>query len=396
MIPAGIDLNFMKAPPRFLQRPKLGKLAASCATSECIASAAKWLRGDLCDRFMGRWLGRMCVIDRQVPSTAATTRYSGPPMSNTESTSIGIPAYVEPTPWMDEENLGGVRFLDGLNLRSDFTGLSPLHQSCIARNPRACKAILEVGGASPDHADAAGLQPVFHAVAAESTLCLRHLLSAGAKTSVVTPTQMTPLTAAVEGGSADIVAEMLSWGADASIRANHDMTPLHYARSPHIAGLLLAAGAAVDQRNRHGWTALMAAAYVGDIATAKLLLEVGAAFDAPNRRGETPLMLAAACGAIEVATLLLDAGADADACSARGLTPLHCAGILHDPSCFVHLFARGASIGCSHHCISCTSRLQAVCHLVPPEAVKYLPAPAADLRRQLLRSDALRMHRKRR
>jgi len=76
---------------------------------------------------------------------------------------------------------------------------------------------------------------------------------------------------------------------------------------------LLDSGVAIDARDAHGRTALMAAVAKRRLETARTLLRRGADVDASAPSGWTALMQAASAGDAEAARLLLDAGADPDA-----------------------------------------------------------------------------------
>jgi hypothetical protein len=92
---------------------------------------------------------------------------------------------------------------------------------------------------------------------------------------------------------------------------------------------LLAAGADVDGRDRHGYTALILAAYHGHLDTAVALLDHGAAVDAvDDKRGNTALMGIAFKGYDEIAEELIDAGADVDRRNNAGQTALMMASLV--------------------------------------------------------------------
>tara|TARA_R110000868_G_scaffold411785_1_gene710567 strand:+ start:47731 stop:48306 length:576 start_codon:yes stop_codon:yes gene_type:complete len=92
---------------------------------------------------------------------------------------------------------------------------------------------------------------------------------------------------------------------------------------------LLAAGADVDGRDRHGYTALILAAYHGHLETAVELLDRGAAVDAvDDKRGNTALMGIAFKGYDEIAEELIDAGADVNLRNNAGQTALMMASLV--------------------------------------------------------------------
>jgi ankyrin repeat protein len=120
-------------------------------------------------------------------------------------------------------------------------------------------------------------------------------------------------------------------------------TPLlRAARGADIAAIekLVAAGALVDLPQRDGYTPLMAAVGAGAssidtrgkfrtaleaLETADALLEAGAAIDQTDARGRTALHYAAAAGYTDVAVLLVNRGANLTAADADGVTPIDAA-----------------------------------------------------------------------
>ena len=78
---------------------------------------------------------------------------------------------------------------------------------------------------------------------------------------------------------------------DDSSRNPMQVTPLHAAAAgayTEIVWLLVASGARVDARQRHGWTPLHSAAANGDAESVQALLAGGASPDIANDDGETP------------------------------------------------------------------------------------------------------------
>jgi ankyrin repeat protein len=120
-------------------------------------------------------------------------------------------------------------------------------------------------------------------------------------------------------------------------------TPLlRAARGADIAAIerLVAAGALVDLPQREGYTPLMVAVGAGAssidtrgkfrtaleaLETAAVLLEAGAAIDQTDARGRTALHYAAAAGYTDVALLLAEHGANLTAADADGVTPIDAA-----------------------------------------------------------------------
>ena len=85
---------------------------------------------------------------------------------------------------------------------------------------------------------------------------------------------------------------------------------------------LIKKGADVNAQYKYGETALMTAAYNGEIDVAKCLFENGADVNASSKYGKTALMIAATWGQIEVVKYLAKCGADLEAEDKDGKTAL--------------------------------------------------------------------------
>jgi ankyrin repeat protein len=120
-----------------------------------------------------------------------------------------------------------------------------------------------------------------------------------------------------------------------STRRRGSSTALHEAATRHkppgeaaekvpIARALIAAGAAVDAKDRDGATPLLLAAkrYDNPLKLVDLLLEAGARVNAKDSTGATPLSCACAMSQLDIAIRLLDAGARSHSRDASGMTPL--------------------------------------------------------------------------
>tara|TARA_B100000768_G_scaffold175414_1_gene186792 strand:- start:90 stop:959 length:870 start_codon:yes stop_codon:yes gene_type:complete len=81
------------------------------------------------------------------------------------------------------------------------------------------------------------------------------------------------------------------------------------ARNLPMVELLLSRGAALDVQNDLGWTALISAAFEGNVAAARRLLEAGADPNLQNNNGNSALSVALQRGHTEIATLLIEYGA---------------------------------------------------------------------------------------
>ena len=89
---------------------------------------------------------------------------------------------------------------------------------------------------------------------------------------------------------------------------------------------LLAAGAPVDAADRHGRTALMAAAGAGQAEVVTSLLVAGSRSDASDHNGASALMFAAEHGHVAVIAALVRAGAGLEQHDLEGQR--HCCGRL--------------------------------------------------------------------
>jgi ankyrin repeat protein len=90
-----------------------------------------------------------------------------------------------------------------------------------------------------------------------------------------------------------------------------------------------------------GNTALLFAARVGDVASARLLVDAGADLDATDAAGTTSTVLAAHSGFGDLLALLLDAGADPDLAGA-GFAAIHLAVMRGDEQMAGTLLSHGA------------------------------------------------------
>ena len=132
---------------------------------------------------------------------------------------------------------------------------------------------------------------------------------------------------AVQRDRGDVVAQMLAEGMDPNTYvADGDPAIVRAIRmdSKSVLKVLLAAkGINIDQASDFGETALMLAAYKGDMALVKTLLERGASVNRVG--GWTPLHYAATNGHIEIMKLFLKKGARVNVLTASGVTPLYMA-----------------------------------------------------------------------
>ena len=221
-------------------------------------------------------------------------------------------------------------------------------------------------GAKVNAANDLGVTPLWTASLNGSEAMVRQLLDAGADPNLALLAGETPLMVAARSGKPVVVEQLLAKGANVNARGARSQTALMWAASqkhPDVVRLLLAHGADVRARSDkwsqvmavppHGYlpynkdipagaeTALMFAARVGDLDSAKLLIGAGAEVNDADAWGVSATSLAAHSGFREIVELLLEKGADPNA-AAPGFSALHEAIMQRDERMVGALLAHGA------------------------------------------------------
>ena len=211
-----------------------------------------------------------------------------------------------------------------------------------------------------------GVTPLWAASQNGGAAMVRTLLEAGAKPNAALLAGETPLMVAARSGYPEIVEQLLLKGANPNARGTRGQTALMWAvaqKHPEAVKVLLAHGADVQARSEvwsevmavpphgrleynraipHGGeTALMFAARVGDLASAKLLVAAGSNVNDQDAWGVSATVLAAHSGFGEFVEFLLDKGADPNA-AAAGFTALHEAILRRNEKMASALLAHGA------------------------------------------------------
>ena len=222
-------------------------------------------------------------------------------------------------------------------------------------------------GAKVNAANDLGATPLWTASMNGSAGMVRRLLQAGADPNMALLLGETPLMAAARSGNLDVVTQLIDKRANLNARGPRGQTALMWAVSqqhPEIVSILVSRGADIHARsdvlsqvmavpphgkleyNRSipfgGETALLFAARVGDLASAKLLLAAGATVNDADAWGVSAMVLAAHSGFTEMVEFLLDRGADANAIG-PGFTALHEAVMRRDERMVTALLAHGAN-----------------------------------------------------
>ncbi len=206
-------------------------------------------------------------------------------------------------------------------------------------------------GADLNAANDYGVTPLFLACSNRNAAMVEKLLRAGADSNAALWSGETLLMTAARTGNLEVVESLLAHGADVNTKQpRREQTPLMWAisfRHPDIAKVLIEQGADVHARTKEfelegftpmvvggyaadveanpqgGYTPLLFAARVGDLATARLLLDRGADVHAGTEEDGSPLVVASAGGYQELALFLLERGADPNVTDANGISALH-------------------------------------------------------------------------
>ena len=231
-------------------------------------------------------------------------------------------------------------------------GATALHWAAYWNDTDIAGLLIDAG-ADVDAANDLGVTPLWAAAENRSAAMVRRLLDAGANPDAPLLSGETPLMTAARVGAAEVARQLLEAGANPAATGGRSQTALMWAvaqRHPDVVKALLEHGAAVDARSdvwtevvkttpepwnpeyvaeipQGGYTPLLFAARVGDLASAKLLAAAGADVNDQPPYGTSATVVAAHSGHADVAVFLLEEGADPNAADA-GYTALHAA-ILH-------------------------------------------------------------------
>lgn len=267
-------------------------------------------------------------------------------------------------------------------------GSTPLHWAAY-RDDLAKTDQLIRGGADVNAASDLGVTPLWAASLNGSAALVKRLLEAGANPNAALVSGETPLMAASRSGNAPAVETLLAKGAKPDAKGARGQTALMWAvaqKHAAVVRLLVAGGANVHARtdtwtqmmavpphglpeyNRlipHGAdTALMFAARVGDLESAKLLVEAGANPSDHDAWGVSATTLAAFSGFGEIARYLLEKGADPNN-DKPGFTALHCAIMRRDVETVAALLKHGADPNISVKVWTPTRRSSDDYHFMP-------------------------------
>lgn len=254
----------------------------------------------------------------------------------------------------------------GANVNStEGDGSTALHWAAYRDNVEIANLLLKAG-AKVNAANDLGATPLWAAAQNGSETMTGALLRAGADPNLALLAGETPLMVAARSGAAGVVSQLLAKGAKVNAAGTRGQTALMWAvaqKHPDVVKLLLAAGADIKQKSTslsqvmavspHGMlqynrtvpfgadTALMFAARVGDVESARLLLAAGADPNDADAAGISATAMAAHAGFPDIVELLLDKGANPNT-NGGGFTALHAAVMRRDERMVAALLAHKA------------------------------------------------------
>jgi ankyrin repeat protein len=225
-------------------------------------------------------------------------------------------------------------------------GSTALHWASDRDDVEAAGKLIRAG-ANVNAANDLGVTPLWTACLNGSAAMVRLLLAAGANPNAALLSGETPLMVAARSGSPDVAEQLLAKDANVNARGPRSQTALMWAvaqKHSVVVKTLLAHHADVQARSAvwsemmavppHGYpdynkmiphggdTALLFAARVGDLSSARLLVAAGANVNDADAWGVTATVLAAHSGYREFVEFLLENRANPNM-AAAGFTALH-------------------------------------------------------------------------
>src|SRR5438876_3826681 len=244
-------------------------------------------------------------------------------------------------------------------------GTTALHWSSYRDDLESADLLIR-SGANVNTRNDLGATPLWAACQNGSESMVRRLLSAGANPNAALLLGETPVMVAARSGNLAVVELLAAKGANVNARAARGQTALMWAvaqKHPEVVKVLIAHGADIHARSDswtevmavspHGYldynraiphgsdTALMFAARVDDLASAKLLVAAGANVNDEDAWGVSAVVLAAHSGFTDVVEFLLAKGANPNSDRA-GFTALHEAVMRRDEELVTILLDHGA------------------------------------------------------
>ena len=248
---------------------------------------------------------------------------------------------------------------------AEADGTTALHWASYKDNLDAAGLLIRAG-ANVNAATDLGVTPLWPASENGSAAMVKRLLDAGANPNLALLSGETPVMVAARAGYPEVVEQLLSKGADPNAHGSRGQTALMWAvaqQHPSVVKVLIAHHADLHLKSDvwnevmavppHGYlpynkaiphggeTALMFAARVGDLDSAKLLVAAGANVNDADAWGVSATTLAAHSGFTELVRFFLDRGSDPNA-APNGFTALHEAIMRRDENMAAALLDHGA------------------------------------------------------
>src|SRR5881397_2949818 len=266
---------------------------------------------------------------------------------------------------VDRDGLRGL-LRQGVNVNAtEPDGTTALHWASYRDDLESADLLLRAG-ADVNARNDLGATPLWAASQNGSEPMVRRLLEAGANPNASLLLGETPVMVAARSGAPAIVELLAAKGANVNARGARGQTALMWAvaqKHPEVVRVLLARGADIRARSDswsevmavspHGYleynraiphgneTALMFAARVDDLASARLLVAAGADVNDEDAWGVSAVVLAAHSGFTDVVEFLLEKGANPNSDRA-GFTALHEAVMRRDENLVKVLLDHGA------------------------------------------------------
>jgi ankyrin repeat protein len=248
---------------------------------------------------------------------------------------------------------------------ADADGTTALHYASYRDDVESADMLLRAG-ARVNASNDLGVTPLWIASENGSETMVKRLLAAGADANAALLAGETPVMVAARSGAPRVVEELIAAGANVNAHGARRQTALMWAvaqRHADVVSVLLARGADLSARSEvwsqvmavppHGYlpynrmipaggeTALLFAARVGDLASARLLVDAGANVNDADAWGVSAVTLAAHSGFTELVEYLLERHADPNA-APNGFTALHEAIMHRDERLVAALLVHGA------------------------------------------------------
>jgi ankyrin repeat protein len=239
-------------------------------------------------------------------------------------------------------------------------------------------------GMNPNDKDAEGRTALMSAAAGGHADVVTLLLEKGATVNVTSARGLTPLAAAIFNDQPGVIALLIAKGArlNAPTADRHPLLLAIRARRTEAVSQLLDKGAKAYIQD-HQWSALMMAAFIGDIGIVNALLSKDPNINSANDDGVTALMFAASAGHTPVVQALVSKGAAIDAKDGAGLTALMLAANNGHTQTTRVLLAAGAEPGTRNYTGGTARSLTSanghtdIAALLPTPAPKPPPPPPA-------------------